>query len=176
MSATRTRTRGEARGRAWRPTTGARGRDRGLGAGPLSCAPCTGGTRLDSFCGTFLEALGFLGRLYCLFSSYKAGKALAKGYLRPCYRGSGLIARPKWLVTRPRREMGERAGVVGSVLVVATRSWWGRVRVKKQQGRGNCLGGGLGREEDVSKFASSSSRRRMVLVLRFGAAESRARR
>lgn len=57
----------------------------------------------------------------CVFSSCKAGKTLAKGYLRPCNRGSRLMARPEWLVTRPRRETGARADVVGSVLVIDTR-------------------------------------------------------
>lgn len=46
--------------------------------------------------------------------SYKVDKTLAKGYLRPCYRGSRLMARPEWLVTRPRRETGE-AGRRGQV-------------------------------------------------------------
>lgn len=74
------------------------------------------------------------------------------------------------------RNGGERADVVGSVLVIVT-----LYRRSRERAGGSRPGAAVSVEEkvgkrDVSKFASSSSRRGLGLVLRFGAAESRTRR
>lgn len=85
------------------------------------------------------------------------------------------MAMPEWLVTRPRRE----TGVAGRCCRVRARNRHKNVVESEGGGQnGSRPGAAVSVQqvggEDVSKFASSSSRR--WLVLRFGAAESRARR
>lgn len=84
------------------------------------------------------------------------------------------MAMPEWLVTRPRRE----TGVAGRCSRVRARNRHKSLVESGERAESSRPGAAVSVRQvggkDVSKFASSSSRR--WLVLRFGTAESRARR